>query len=306
MKIKILKLIFLVNLLLPLSAFSQSKDSHHTYSLVRDYNNWLKTMHLDRLMQISTLSSKKDSLTGNMVSVLTLVPTSSYQDPETFATAWNHIRKGLQNRSYNIYSALLVKMADFGDLPLNTISVKIITADPEVFSLEIHYDKKLKYDENIILGKGVNKTIDFNFEQALNSPITGYYQLNPAIPDVRIYGNKLEALFKRYRHSKDSAIRITRQIDSKEMLRLKVSNVYGQITEGRYHEIIYLTINLYNEGDKSSKIRYTVDVSCAGGVESPPKLERNYEDAERSFPAQLLDYNNKFQEDFRKIIYGQK
>jgi hypothetical protein len=285
---KALKLFFLIYLLNISRAFSQVNAVGH------EFNSWLKAMHLDNILQ----AGEPEKL---QVTSLVLKPVGAYQDPETFAVTWNYIRSGFRHRGVNIDSVLLNKLADFTFLPLDSVSLAIETANPDIFSLKVYYHKRLKEDAAVVLARGPNKPVNFNFDAAMGR-LRKYYIITHKNDDLNAVYGKLAFYFNHYHHLPTDRIKIDTIIsDDKKELKLVIGYVYRQIlTDYKYHEVIYLDFTLGHD-----EISYSVDGDyAAGGNKTPDPLKNAeaYREIMLDYPKNWIDYIDKLDDDLKTAL----
>jgi hypothetical protein len=253
MKISIIKLVFPAVILFIPGAFSQTNAQNSYLTL---YSNWLKINHLDQFIRIdvsaSINSTKVDSthaaIRGHKGKVkLILTPAAVYTDPLKFASDWNNLHKGLEEKGINFYNVLLTRLADYTVLPPDSVAVEIQTGNAEIFSLKIHYD----HEENIVLLRGTIAGPDFNFNYAAALMKENcFVTVKPERMDM--INRKLYWFFSKYKYGSYKKIESLIYHDGKK-LKLTVLGIKGEVT-GNYHEIIYLDVSLEN-----SEICYTVE-----------------------------------------------
>lgn len=270
------------------------------------YNNWLQTARLGGLLLAADYKEQKvdknDSARArsskeNVVLVLTPVP--SYKDPEKFAAAWNEARGELEARGIDIYSLLLNKLADYAFLQLDAATVEIRTDNADIFSLHIYFDGQLKHEENIILGKGANQGLTFNFGGALASMHESCF--NTYRPNqMDAVRHRLELFFKRYKHD-PGGIKLDSIVShDKKELRLRIYHIFGEVTGRNYHELINLDISLEND-----EICYTVDAAYAAGISKTPDPESDfYREVALDFPQKWLSFRDNLEDQLKAALDG--
>jgi hypothetical protein len=283
-------------------AFSQNNKAQANISITGNYNAWMETGKLGKFL---TAELVKDSTTsaGEKIEILVLKPASAYKDPLNAAMAWTYLSNGFQDQGINIYMLLLTKFADYSGLPLNSVMVTIETEKPEIFSLKIYYGTKLEYDEKNLSVRGPDRNFDFDFKSAAIGVLQGSYHLQNSSNGLKTYCKNLLPFFK---PAGDKATGIDIEIYTDEMIRLKVTYPLGHVTGKRYHEIIFLDINLVHLDNNQLKILYDGDVLYAGGIFSVPTDINKYEDASTSFYENVVEYNQKLDSEFKKLLYGDK
>lgn len=290
-KLKLFLLIYLLNVL---PAVAQNSNS-----LAR-YNSWLSVNGLNVFFSASKETTKA---IGTNNQLITLILSSSADKPDVFALAsqWTVLADSLARSGSNIYQILLTQWATCADRPLADIAISIESDSPEVFSATVYYHNGFITDEHFIPGRG--STPDFYQKKPLNNIIHGSYHINGQTSLERFF-EKLQPYFNGYRHSGAEVV-IDKEIFNESFIRLKISHVLGEVTGERYHEIIYVNLNLVQLGPGEAEISYTVDVLYAGGIISAPVDEIDYRDASMDFPRKMVAFNNNLDKEFRKVLYGE-
>lgn len=287
--------LFALFFLLPVSvAFSQVNKTNN--SLLIKYNDWLKSVKLDAFLLAAEIKSESS------VTVLVLKPSATYADPADLAVAWNYIRNGFKSKRINIYQVLLDKFSAYSAIPLNKLGVDIKTTQPRIFSVKVNFDDKVRYTEKIDLPRGINVTPDFNIEAPAHDLLIGDYTLIADINDLTAYSNKFEHLFKQFKNFGETAIKCENLNSSRNFMKFKLSNIYGEITKEKYHEIVTITITLTDRGNRQVEIEYNMDVLYAAGILRAPTDINSYRDASIDYPGQLADYNIEFLKKFKMLF----
>jgi hypothetical protein len=296
--IRRIKLIILLNILFLSCSFCKNISERSSKPLVEHYNNWLKSVGLDQFVLADQVRELKSEDKKNGGLVLSLSPAPAWNDPQRFASAWNEVRTGLAAKGINIDNRLLQKFADYTFSKLENVSIELTTGNPDIFSLKIYYTTSFKKDENIILGKGAPSAINFNFNEAVGAMRESCFIVKQQAR-LDIVLRDLDSFFKRYPH-RSAAIKIDSIIShNKSELRLRVSNIYGEVTGQNYHEIIYLDVSM-----EGNEICYTVDASYAAGITKTPDPEStSYREVALDFPQQWLSYRDNLDAALKSVLH---
>jgi len=310
MMIRRLKLFWFLFLLFHFTGFSQNGPDKNLKS-IGDFNSWLKTVQLNRFFAAdgvkvvkieTTVNDNENKSDQQFVATLILKSSGVYRDPAAMAGAWDALKQGFLAKGVDICQLLLDKWADYNASELRHAQVELRTDDPELFSCTISFNEKLKVREvNGTRGGVEDPPPAYDFQMALGSIIDGDYTLIADIPDLTKYGDNLEALFRNYR-TRGGKITCKWEIRTANLLRLWVTNVYGQVTGENYHERLCLTINLIPIRRGQVEIRYNMDVFYAAGILLPPAGMKEFRDAALDYSSQLADYNVTFREQFKTIF----
>jgi len=290
-----LKLFLLICLLNTLHAAAQQADSR-----LDNYNSWLSATGL------KSFFSAKEVRTNTVVnkSALTLVLYSPARPAELpgLAFQWTLLTDSLNRNGINIYQLLLTRWAFYSHRHLPEVAVSVESNRPEIFSAAISFNKQLISDIHCIPGRGSSE--DFHPEAVLNNIIHGSYRISGNPGNLLSYFSKLQSYFLSYKHS-GSGVIIDKEVFNETFIRLRISNILGQATGQRYHEIIYLNLNLVRIASTEAEVSYSVDILYAGGIVSAPDSESYYRDASIDFPREMVSYNNNLDREFRKVLYGE-
>jgi hypothetical protein len=296
--IRRIKLIILLHILSISCSFSQNTLEGSRKALVIHYNSWLKSVYLDQLVLAGQVRQLKGKDKEPDRLVLSLSPAPAWTDPQKFASAWSEVRTGLQSKGINIYNLLLQKFADYSFSKLENVSIQLTASEPDIFSLKIYYTTSFKEDENIILGKGAPSGINFNYDDAAGSMRESCF-ITQQNARLGIILRDLDLFFRKYPH-RSAAIKIDSIISHKKgELRLRISNIYGEVTGQNYHEVIYLDMSI-----EDNEICYTVDASYAAGITTTPDPGSTaYREVSLDFPRQWLSYRDNLDAALKKVLH---
>jgi hypothetical protein len=110
MERKILRSFLVILVVFMAGSFAGAQISPASNLLLQKYNNWLKNIRLDKILRAESFSANGANHT------LILLPARGAEDPGLFAEKWSVLRKQLYQKDYDIYNALLFKLADYSGL----------------------------------------------------------------------------------------------------------------------------------------------------------------------------------------------
>jgi hypothetical protein len=311
---KFTKLFFSIYLLSIALCFAKNQENGDT-SIVHKYNTWLKSMQLDKLLKaaeakvVKSWKSPQDStrnINTQLTIVLILKTSAEYSDAQDAANYWNYIQTGLQERGCDIYTLLLNKLADYANTSINQVRLEALSLKPDIFSFKIYYTDKLVKETYINLVMGGDMKDDYNFTNALNNTVNGFVQLPGNSINLLPYYNKLTAIFSKYKCEPDSVVRFKEDIVNQSTLRFLVLNLYGQITNRKFHEQVTILVSVSGPVNNQIKIKYELSAYCASGMRVVPKGQNNYLEVAKEYPDELVDFNKSFSKEFKDIFYGKK
>ncbi|EHQ27080.1 hypothetical protein [Mucilaginibacter paludis] len=286
------------------SAFSQS------ISVDSIYNQWLRTIQLNTILKVSTITTETRLNIGaiatnhNQSIIITLKPIAEYEDPQKFATAWDYVSSGLQNKGISIEDLLFYRAVEYTNVPATQLRIEIQTSDPSVFFKRIYFDTQLEHQEKVNLVQGSDMELHYDFNNAgISSLLTHQYTLKQPIDNLIKYLDRFNAFFKKSKHLPQDSIHVNpdNSFGTNNILRLTVYNVYGEVTKKKYHEKITLTI-VVNSTLNPQKMTYWGNVLCAAGINSASEFVDVA--TENDVKDQLPLYNQILDKAFRSIFYA--
>lgn len=296
--IKILPLIYLLSFNF---AFAQNAPYAN---LVANYNTWLKSIQLDKLIsaeKVEILSPGNVPANPQQIQ-LALSPAAAYAKPADMAKAWAYVKDGFQDKGIDLSQLLLVKLADYADLPLAEVKIKLQTSSPEVFSQSIFFDKEVVTIEKTTSVRGGDFAIDFDFDApVLNAVLCGSFKIALPLPDLTTSVKDWKSFFATMKHKTGDSIRVAPRTNESGAITLDISNIFGAITGENYYEKIELTVNV---AYSKKQIYYSATISYAPQGNKPPPAAA-YRDLarEHDFVANLLSYKNTLETQLQSLYH---
>lgn len=308
MPIKTLKIFLLIHFLVNYPCFSQKKtESDSTNSvLVLQYNDWLKSVHLNGLIKATNFSFEKQvSQTGSLgdqsfsnVHVLTLAPDSSFHSRSVFAGEWSKFLKDGPSDD-NIYQVLFTKLVDYYKTEPDQLLIKFrFNESDDVFSFLIYFDKGIKVNKSLIGVRGPTSGLEPG--DLDDNAVGGILTNIPANENLNLKIVKgLTAFFKKHKHK--NPVVVDQKNWGSGNIRFKVSNIQGEVT-GNLHEII--TINVFIQPSEKDRVdvSFLFTVLCASGIFSSPDDIDLYKDALISKRTNVAAYGIRLKQQLRAII----
>ena len=305
-----MKLFLVCCLAITTPCFSQNRPADD--GLVTQYNSWLKAMKLDQFLQASKTSviqkgqikaAAGSNPDGQNIKELVLKPAEAYSDNLIeLGLAWGSIESGFHKKGIDIDSVLLKKFACIAFLPINAVSIKVVTNHPDFFYLKIQYHNKLQIKEKTAsIRNGAGEAIDFDFNSAAKLGPTSCILMRNNDPINAVY-KKLQTYFMGYKHLSKDKVQIDPSFsDNGKNMSLRISYVYNKvISNENYHEVITLDVEL-----RTNELCYWVNAAYApGGRQTPdPVTDPDaYNAVVRDFPEEWIKYTTNLYREINQTL----
>lgn len=303
MLIKTLKIYFWVLCFAVQVCVAQEKSSSGA-DLVKQYNEWLAEIKLNKLIRAKTcLEMKELSQTGSMgtttfknVTVLTLVPDSSNTALLTFAKAWGLPKKEISDDK--IYELLFTKFADYYGAASDQLVIRFSFNDSQMFSFLIYFDKGIKVNKAIIEIRGNPDEVEpGDLDDNTVGGVLNNVEERPDLEERIAAG--LSRFFKTHKHK--SPVVVERKDWGSHNIRFKSFPINGEVT-GSLHEIIIVNVITQPLRKGYVDVSFFFTVLCAGGIFSAPSDIDEYRDALSSHKKQVAAYGIRLKQNLRTIV----
>jgi hypothetical protein len=310
---KTLNLFIFIYIIIAIPCFSQiAPQNIKKEHLLNEYNGYLKSVHLDQLINASDFSFQ-DTISQNVslgvtklssVNILTLEPNSKFTDPIEFSAAWKNILDTIKNKT-DIYSQLFFKLADYTGLQPQSLVISLRIGESGIFSFIIYFDNGVKVNEARINGKGAPVTpINFDPGDLNNSMFGGFLPNVTFRQDLMAKLNKsIYSFLKNNRHETKEKVIVTQKDWGTAHTHFTANNIKGQVTN-KFYETICITLVISPADEKGkADIAFYFTVSFASGDVAPSKYE-DYENAVKVYPVEVSAYGAGLKGRIQTIIDG--
>ncbi len=290
------------------SRANQSPES----KVLANMNGYLKAVHLDKLVRAVAFSAPKEVkhsgstglITLGSRQVLLLEPDSALLNPIKFAAAWQKYTEEWKGKA-DIPMLLFLKLADYSDLPAESVACQISTAAPEIFSLLVYFDNGLRLSGPVATVKG-----DPGFRLILdpgdldNGLIGCTFQRVAYQPALRT--RLIARLTSFLKTDVKGVFRKDVQVKQRNwgtgIINFTASNIRGRVTPG-YNEVIVVHLVIVPSSDqKSADIALSFEVLFSGSP-PPPGLDQ-YESAIKQYKSRVSVYGGSLRSLVKSAVYG--
>lgn len=301
---KVVKIFILFLLSTQVIAFAQTNQINADKSrILKLYNNYLRSIHLDQLMSATDFSFKdefsQNSASGNLilssVYVLTLRPNADFTNPIEFAATWDNMVSLLKNKT-DIYSQLFFKLADYTDLQPPVLAISLNLGESGLFSFLIHFDGTLQVNKTSvdIKGEPVNP-LNIDPGDLNNSMFGGYIQNVPFKQNLMKNVTEKVRVFLTNNKHQDKVDILLRNYGT-GAVHFTAKNIKGQITK-KFFEIVCITIVIYPASKRDMvDIAFYFTIGYASGGSTAPLNFQGYENVVRNYPGELSAYGARLKE----------
>ena len=320
---KLLKIFILLYFFTAHLCFSQiNHTAAKSESVLSQYNHYLTAVKLNKLIKATGFAYENNikhgflnqvSLTG--VYVLTIEPDSAYSDPITFASTWGSVLATFDKET-DAYGQLFFKLADYTQLPPDSLVILIKTSSPDVFSYLVYFDKGIKISELVSKARGGPKTtVDITADD-LNNDMYEYVFQKVAYTN-KIKEDLIKGICDFLKSNENGEIDQTIQIKpvyrAPDILFFEARNLHGRVTKKDFEDItINLNISRWPVDDKkgaksstadTASIQYTLNVFYSAKKFSGPANAENALNAVTSFKYEMGKYGDKLFHVFDNIVH---
>lgn len=315
MSISPLKLLFLFGVFYSMHNFCRQNAGEKR--VVKQFNEYLKAVKLNALMQATDFSFKKDFVYGDGGTgisfgdkdVLTVEPGEQYTDEAQFAYAWQHLLKQTQSKT-NIYQQLFYTLAASTETPAGSLVIVLDSGNPVVASFIIYYKNGVKVKERFLTGARTNNTPIVTADPTdLDNALLGYILPGVPDPDNNLLKKKVEGSVVSFLQSMQiNAVPKQRGMDGFYLI---ASDVRGKVTKksGYYEKImidfVVSPVPPKKNGPPQAEISFFLTVlvqSAAPGDKKPDNYDRA-DNALKNYPSQVSAFGKSLEDRLKETAY---